>query len=149
MQSQKYIQSDSRVLSKWFQSIHKTTPECPPSEPRVPTKWTHSTPKIQITSVRLYRAKDISDKSPSHRIHSCKVRIEEFCLRKIHTNRHYQLEGSTKVGAKKNANETEEVHGAPVMIQAEDVNIEQAEPSWAQGLESLADWQIWQFRWAG
>ena len=39
--------------------------------------------KLQVTSIRL----DISEKSPSHRIHSCKVKIEEFFQRETDRER--------------------------------------------------------------
>ena len=44
-------------------------------------------PKIQITSKRLCGAGYISEKSPSHRIHSSTVRIEEFFVRLRLTDR--------------------------------------------------------------
>ena len=59
------------------------TPEYPKSD-----LWVHpSDPsvalKFKVTSIRLYGAGDISEKSSSHRKHSCKLRFEEFCQTEI------------------------------------------------------------------
>ena len=76
------------------------TLEYPKSDPRPGHRQSDLSgpPKYQITSIRLCEAGNISREITHHRVHSCKVRIEEFCQRE--TERQYHLEGSSGVGAK-------------------------------------------------